>query len=81
MDAEKCLANVALSQAERANLTYNNAGMDAFRPGYSAKAVDAALVHLHKSLVPAPQDLSLNRGRMHVLEVAGRYDAMLTAAC
>jgi tetratricopeptide (TPR) repeat protein len=43
------------------------------------EAVDEALVHLILGIKLAPQDLTIHMGRLHILEVSGRYDEMVKA--
>ena len=79
VDAEKCLANIALCGAEQLTLTGNGTGGGSLGTGYNPAAVDRAISHLDKGLKLAPQDLSLHQGRLHVLEVSGRFPQMVAA--
>lgn len=79
VEAQKCLANVVLCGNDVVMLEGDNSGGGTLRQGYSPKAVDEALVHLNLGLKLAPQDLSIHQGRLHLLEVSGRYSAMVTA--
>lgn len=79
VEAEKCLANVALSKGQGMGLLANDQGGGTLGEGYSPKAVDEALKHLNEGLRLAPHDLSIHEGRLHILEVSGRFDAMATA--
>jgi len=79
VEAQKCLANVALSKGQGIGLLGNDQGGGTLGEGYSPKAVDDALEHLDEGLRLAPHDLSLHQGRLHILEVSGRFDAMATA--
>jgi tetratricopeptide (TPR) repeat protein len=45
----------------------------------TATAIDDALGHLNAALKLAPQDLSLHQGRLHLLEISYRFDAMAKA--
>jgi tetratricopeptide (TPR) repeat protein len=79
VEAQKCLANVALSGSNVVLLEGDNAGGGTLRSSYIPEAVDEALVHLNLGLKLAPQDLSIHWGRLHLLEVSGRYDEMIKA--
>ena len=79
VEAQKCLANVALCEHETIILQGDDAGGGTIGSGYTPAAVDEALTHLNKGIELAPQDLSLHEGRLHILEVAGRYDDMVEA--
>ncbi len=77
VEAQKCLANTALCGNDVMLLEGDSAA--ARWGGYKPEAVDEALVHLNAGLKLAPQDITIHEGRLHVLEVAGRYDAMIKA--
>jgi tetratricopeptide (TPR) repeat protein len=79
VEAQKCLANVALWGSNVVLLEGDNAGGGTLRSSYIPEAVDEALVHLNLGLKLAPQDLSIHQGRLHVLEISGRYDEMVKA--
>ena len=79
VDAEKCLANVALGRGSRIEVLGAPGGGGSIGEGYSPVAAQEALVHLNRGLALAPQDLSIHQGRLHVLEVTGQYGAMLKA--
>lgn len=79
VEAQKCLANVALMGNDIVLLEGNDAGGGEIRSGYTKEAADAALAHLDIALKLAPQDLSIHQGRLHILEVAGRYSDMIKA--
>lgn len=79
VEAQKCLANVALMGNDIVLLEGNDTGGGEIRSGYTKGAADAALAHLNIALKLAPQDLSIHEGRLHVLEVAGRYYDMIDA--
>jgi tetratricopeptide (TPR) repeat protein len=49
------------------------------RSSFSPEAVDEALQHLDLGLKLAPQDISIHEGRLHLLEVSGRYTEMALA--
>lgn len=76
VEAQKCLANIALSRGSRLSLQGNETGGGTLGEGYAPEAVTAALAHLNEGLRMAPQDLTIHQGRLHLLEVAGRYDDM-----
>ncbi|HEX5284871.1 MAG TPA: hypothetical protein VFW30_12190 [Bryocella sp.] len=76
VEAQKCLANVALFKGSHLALNGNEVGGGTLGEGYSNEAVNTALVHLNEGLRLAPQDVSIHQGRLHILEVAGRYDEM-----
>jgi len=79
VEAEKCLANVALSGNGGVMLEGDDAGGGNLRGGYKPEAVDEALKHLNRGLQLAPNDLSIHQGRLHVLEASGRYREMIEA--
>jgi tetratricopeptide (TPR) repeat protein len=79
VEAQKCLANAALSGNGVIMLEGDNAGGGNIRQGYKPESVDEALVHLNAGLKLAPQDLTIHMGRLHVLEVSGRYAEMVEA--
>lgn len=79
IEAQKCLANVALYRGQEINLMGNDQGGGTIGEGYKPEAVDEALKHLNEGLKLAPHDLSIHQGRLHILEVSGRFDAMANA--
>jgi tetratricopeptide (TPR) repeat protein len=79
VEAEKCLANVELYRGQIVQLIGNDAGGGTLGGGYTPEAVDKALVHLNRGIELAPQDLSVHQGRLHILEVSGRFDNMAKA--
>ncbi|MFP5234723.1 MAG: hypothetical protein ACLGSD_02380 [Acidobacteriota bacterium] len=79
VEAQKCLANVALSGNDQMLIEKDDAGGGTLRDSYSPASVDQALQHLNLGIELAPQDLSIHQGRLHVLEMAGRYDDMVKA--
>ena len=79
VEAQKCLANVSLCGNDIVQLEGDDAGGGTIRGGYSPESVDAALVHLNLALKLAPQDITIHEGRLHLLEVAGRYGDMVKA--
>jgi tetratricopeptide (TPR) repeat protein len=76
IEAEKCLANVALCKGQSLSLMGDDTGGGTLGSGYTPEAVDEALIHLNKGIELAPEDLSIYQGRLHVLEVAGRFGDM-----
>ena len=79
VEAQKCLANVALCGHDIIQLQGDDAGGGTIGGGYQPEAVDEALKHLNIDIKLAPQDLSIHMGRLHVLEVAVRYSDMVKA--
>ena len=79
VEAEKCLANVELAEGQHLQLSGNDVGGGSLGEGWTPEAIDKALIHLNKGIRLAPQDLSIHQGRLHVLEVSGRFDAMSKA--
>ncbi len=79
VEAQKCLANVALCGNDVILLEGDDAGGGSIRGGYKPEAVDEALVHLNLGLKLAPQDLTIHMGRLHILEASGRYSDMVKA--
>lgn len=79
VEAEKCLANVALFGHSMMELEKGDAGGGTLRDSYAPEAVDQALIHLNLGIKLAPQDLSIHEGRLHVLEISGRYSEMVKA--
>jgi tetratricopeptide (TPR) repeat protein len=78
-EAQKCLANVALCGHDVVQLQGDDAGGGTMMGGFTSEAVDEALVHLNQGIQVAPQDLSIHMGRLHILEVSGRYSEMVKA--
>jgi tetratricopeptide (TPR) repeat protein len=76
VEAQKCLANVALCKGARTTVNGNEVGGGTLGTGYTPEAVDEALKHLNQGIRLAPQDVTLHESRLHVLEVAQRYDDM-----
>jgi tetratricopeptide (TPR) repeat protein len=76
VEAEKCLANVALWGADTVRLEKEDNGQVAMLDEYIPAAVDECLTHLNRGLQLAPQDLSIHQGRLHVLEISRRYGDM-----
>ena len=79
VEAQKCLANVALLGNDIVMLQGDDNGGGTISGGYTRQAVDEALSHLDAALKLAPQDLSIHEERLHILEVSGRYSDMLDA--
>ncbi|MDE3199871.1 MAG: tetratricopeptide repeat protein [Acidobacteriota bacterium] len=79
VEAQKCLANVALCGHSALQLQGDDTGGGSLGEGYDPKAVDAALTHLNAGIQLAPQDATLHEGRLHVLEVSTRYEEMVKA--
>jgi len=79
VEAEKCLANVALMGADTVRLEKDENGQVVMFDEYIPEAVDDSLSHLNRGLQLAPQDLSIHQGRLHVLEISRRYDQMVKA--
>ena len=78
-EAQKCLANVALCGHSIIQLQGDDVGGGTIGGGFTPEAVDEALVHLNLGFKIAPQDLSIHQGRLHLLEVATRYNDMVKA--
>ncbi len=78
-EAQKCLANVALCGHDIIQLEGDDAGGGNLHGSYTPEAIDEALVHLNLGIKLAPQDLSIHKGRLYLLEVSGRYDEMIKA--
>jgi Flp pilus assembly protein TadD len=79
VEAQKCLANVALCGNDIVLLEGDNACGGALRGEYKPEAVDEALIHLNRGLKLAPQDRSIHQGCLHVLEASRRYSEMVKA--
>jgi len=79
IEAEKCLANVALLKRPSAAVLGNDIGGGSIEASASPEAIDDALQHLNAGLRLAPQDLSIHLGRLHILETSGRFEQMMTA--
>lgn len=79
VEAQKCLANVALCGNSVVLLEGDNAGGGNLRGGYTDAAVSESIAHLDQGIRLAPQDLTIHLGRLHVLEQAGRYTDMVKA--
>lgn len=78
-EAQKCLSNVALCGHDLIQLEGDDAGGGNLHGSYSPEAVDEALLHLNLGIKLAPQDLSIHKGRLYLLEISGRYDDMIKA--
>jgi tetratricopeptide (TPR) repeat protein len=79
VEAQKCLANVALCGHDILSLEGNEVGGGSMHGSYTQEAVDEALAHLNTGIKLAPQDLTIHMGRLHILEVSGRYQEMVKA--
>lgn len=79
VEAEKCLANVALMGADTVRMEKDANGQVEIFDEYIPEAVDESLSHLKRGLQLAPQDLSIHQGRLHVLEISRRYADMVKA--
>ena len=79
VEAEKCLANVALIGADTVRMDKDENGQVVLFDEYIPEAVDDSLSHLNRGLQLAPQDLSIHQGRLHVLEISRRYVDMVKA--
>jgi tetratricopeptide (TPR) repeat protein len=77
VEAQKCLANVALCGNDIVQLEGDASGGGNIHGSYTPEAIDEALAHLDIGLKLAPQDISIHEGRLHLLEVSGRYTAMV----
>ena len=78
-EAQKCLANVALMGNSVTMVEGDEAGGGNPHGGFTPEAADEAIKHLDMGIKVAPQDLSIHQGRLHLLEVTGRYDEMVKA--
>ncbi len=78
-EAQKCLANVALMGNSATMVEGDEAGGGNLHGGFTAEAADEAIKHLDLGIKAAPQDLSIHQGRLHILEVTGRYEEMVKA--
>jgi tetratricopeptide (TPR) repeat protein len=78
-EAQKCLANVALCGNDLIQLEGDETGGGNIHGSFTPEAVDEALVHLNLGIQLAPQDISIHEGRLHLLEVSGRYSEMVEA--
>jgi len=78
-EAQKCLANVALCGHDVVQLEGDEAGGGNIHGSYTPEAIDDALTHLNLGIKIAPQDISIHQGRLHLLEVSGRYSEMVEA--
>ena len=79
VEAQKCLANVALCGGSVIRLEGDDAGGGTLGSGYTPEAAEEALTHLNIGIKLAPQDLSIHQGRLHVLETSGRFSDMVQA--
>jgi tetratricopeptide (TPR) repeat protein len=78
-EAHKCLANAALCGNDTVTLQPDDQGGGVMAPTYKPEAIDNALEHLEAALKVAPQDLSIHKGRLHLLEVSFRLSDMAKA--
>ncbi len=79
VEAHKCMANVILCESGTILLEGDSTGGGNLRGSYTSEGVDGALEHLNAALKLAPQDLTIHLGRLHLLEVSGRYSQMAKA--
>lgn len=79
VEAQKCLANVSLCGADVVHLQRGKGKTVYLSDSYIPAAVDASLKHLNIALKLAPQDITIHQGRLHILEIAGRYKEMAKA--
>jgi len=79
VEAQKCLANVALIGADTVRIEKGDNGDAVLFSEYIPEAIDESLSHLNRGLQLAPQDLTIHQGRLHVLEISRRYDEMTKA--
>jgi len=78
-EAHKCMANVELASATYVNIEGTKDGGGYIGTGYTGPGVDKALAHLDAAIRLSPGDISIHQGRLHLLEQANRFDAMLKA--
>ena len=78
-EAQKCLANVSMCEHEVLQLRGGGTIGEASGSGFSEEGIDEALKHLNLGINLAPHDVSIHQGRLHVLEISGRYSDMVTA--
>jgi len=78
-EAQKCFSNVVLCGHDIIQPKSDDAGGRTMGYGFEPAAVDEALKHLNLGIQLAPQDLSIHQGRLHLLEVAARYNDMVNA--
>lgn len=76
VEAEKCLANVALFGADTVRMEKDESGQVVMHDEYIPAAVDEALQHLNRGIQLAPNDLTIHQGRLHSLEISRRYSEM-----
>lgn len=74
-EAHKCLANVVLSDSSALQPATGDSTIALLKP----EAADEALKQLNLAIQLTPQDISVHRGRLFVLEKAGRYMEMAKA--
>ena len=80
VEGRKCMANVALCENPGGiALTRNDAGGAEMGSEFTPQSVDEALMHLNVALKLAPQDVSIHKGRLHILEVSSRFSQMAVA--
>lgn len=79
IEAQKCLANAALCGQGMMLVQGDNAGSGVQRPSFMPAAIDQSLAHLNLALKLAPQDVSLHKGRLRVLEMGARFPEMIKA--
>lgn len=79
VEGYKCLANVELCGKSIVNLQGDDVGGGTISGAYDPDAAEKALRHLAKGLQLEPRDMSIHKGRLHILEVQGRYADMAKA--
>ncbi len=75
----KCMANVALCGHSIVSLQADDAGGGSISGAYDNAAANKAIEYLNTGIKLAPEDLSIHQGRLHILEVQGRYADMAKA--
>jgi tetratricopeptide (TPR) repeat protein len=78
-EAQKCMANVAICGNDMMMLQGDDVGGGTISGSFKPEAIDEAIEHLNLGIKLTPQDLSIHQGRLHILEVSGRYSEMSKA--
>jgi tetratricopeptide (TPR) repeat protein len=74
VEGYKCLANLVLDGNDAIVIERNDVGGGVLRSGYKNEQLDNSIAYLEKALKLKPDDLSLHRGRMHLLVTNSRID-------
>jgi len=78
-EALKCLSNVEFRWGQGLSVQGNDVGGGTIGAGYNEGGVVKAIGYLDEALKLSPQDISVHKGRLFILETSLRYDEMAKA--